>query len=161
MIMLGVICEINASKSLVCVDYQGTTTGFIPYMATANTFKQHFIPPRVGEQVLLMKCDSGDTKIALGGIFSTSYKEPNGSSQTKEITKYEDGTQISYDTSTSTLEITSPKIVNITTQNAINITTPTLNLSGDLKVSGIITDVKGDLTNHKHNDSDGAVSLPR
>ncbi|MCZ6104057.1 hypothetical protein [Campylobacter ureolyticus] len=49
MITLGVICKIKNDRSLVRVYYQGTITDFIPYLATANSFKRHFIPPRVGE----------------------------------------------------------------------------------------------------------------
>lgn len=161
MITLGVICEVKSDRSLVRVNYQGTITDFIPYLATANSFKKHFLPPRVGEQVLLLGTDKGNAKFALRGIFSHETKEPKGNSQNKEIHEYEDGTTISYDTKNSTLEIKSPKVINLVATTNISVTTPTLNLNGNLKVSGNISDARGDLTGHSHKDSDGATSLPR
>ncbi|MGH1601707.1 phage baseplate assembly protein V [Campylobacter majalis] len=126
MLYLGKICEAKNNLSVVRVDYLGTITPFIPYLAIANSFKTHFIPPRVGEAVIL--CDFGGAKVAIGGIFNHDYKEPNEASNTKEIIKYEDGTILSYDTSTSTLEIINAKTLNINIQNDINITCKSANL---------------------------------
>ncbi|WP_052137592.1 phage baseplate assembly protein V [Campylobacter sputorum] len=161
MISLGIIKEVNSNKSLVRVDYQGTISEFIPYVTIANSYKKHFIPPRINEQVILIKCDNGDLKFAIGSFFSRRYKEPSGANQTTEVIEYEDGTTISYDTKTSTLNLTNPKTINLICSNAMNITVPTINLNGDLIVSGNITDSRGDLTGHSHSDSDGATSLPR
>ncbi|QCD44454.1 phage baseplate assembly protein V [Campylobacter mucosalis] len=127
MLYLGKICEVKEGLSVVRVDYLGTITPFIPYLAIANKFKRHFIPPRVGEAVIL--CDFGGAKVAMPSIFNHDYKEPSGASSTKEIISYEDGTILSYDTSTSTLEILSPKIININVQNDINITCENANLT--------------------------------
>ncbi|MGG7049059.1 MULTISPECIES: phage baseplate assembly protein V [unclassified Campylobacter] len=161
MIKLGNICEVASGKALVKVNYQGTITKLIPYISPANSFMQSYTPPRVGEQVILLECESGNAKFALGAIFCQSYKEPSGSSNTKQITAYEDGTIISYDSSSSTLEILNPKMINIKAKNSVNITTPVLNLNGDLVVSGNITDSRGDLTGHSHSDTDGYTSTPR
>ena len=64
----------------------------------------------------------------MGAIFSQACREPEGCSQTKEITQYEDGTIISYDTSSSTLEILSPKQINITCDN-VNLTAKNVNVT--------------------------------
>lgn len=160
-INLAIICEVSKNKSLVKVDYQGTISEFLPYLSVANSFKRHFIPPRVGEQVLLIKCDNGNAKFALGSIFSRKFKEPSLCGDKKEVIEYEDGTILSYDTATSTLEIQNPKAININASNSLNLTAPNVKINGDLTVSGKITDAKGDLTNHKHNDTDGGTSLPR
>ena len=61
-------------------------------------------------------------------IFNRGCSEPDGSSQTKEITQYGDGTIISYDTSSSTLEILSPKQINITCDN-VNLTAKNVNVT--------------------------------
>lgn len=127
MLYLGKICEVKSNLSIVRVDYLGTITPFIPYLAIANSFKTHFIPPRIGEAVIL--CDFGGAKVAIPSIFNHDYKEPNGASNTKEIIKYEDGTILSYDTSTSTLEIINAKTLNINIQNDINITCKSANLN--------------------------------
>jgi len=202
---IGTICEINETKSLVRVNYLGTITKFIPYLQRANSFKRSFSPPRVGEQVFLTELSEGGIKCAIGAIFFDTCKEPSGVSQTKEITEYEDGTTISYDSASSTLEILNAKAINILTSSEVNITTKNANISsqsttikspsillqgnttiqgaisttgagggsgtfeikgnvkinGDIQLSGNITDARGDLTGHTHNDTDGGTSLPR
>lgn len=161
MITLGTICEVETSKSLVKVNYQGTISKFIPYLQKANSFKQSFTPPRIGEQVVLYQCSSGSFKFCGGAICSKTNSEPVTSSATKEITQYEDGTIVSYDTFNSTMEIINPKTLNLSVQNSVTITAPNVFINGNLKVSGDITDSRGDLTGHSHNDSDGATSNPR
>ncbi|AQW81285.1 phage baseplate assembly protein V [Campylobacter pinnipediorum subsp. pinnipediorum] len=162
---IGSICEISEDKSLVRVDYLGTKTKMIPYVQFANSFKRSFSPPRIGEQVIVHQLRDNGLKYAIGAIFNTKCKEPLGVSQTKEITEYEDGTIISYDTSNSTLEIKSPKLINLACDNLTikgnikiigNITQ-----QGSIKISGEITDSRGNLTTHSHRDTDGGTSLPR
>ena len=200
-LFLGKICEVK--NELVRVDYLGTITPFIPYLQFANSYKRSFTPPRVDEQVMLV--DFGGAKIAIGSFLNASFSAPSGASTTKEVSQYEDGTIISYDTSSSTLEITNPKVINIVIQNDINVTCKNANLTaqnttikspnvqilgntniqgaittsggggesgefsingnlrikGNLTTTGNITDARGDLTGHKHNDTDGGTSLPR
>ena len=124
-LFLGKICEVK--NELVRVDYLGTITPFIPYLQFANSYKRSFTPPRVGEQVMLV--DFGGAKIAIGSFLNSDFSTPSGASTTKEISQYEDGTIISYDTSSSTLEITNPKVINIVVQNDINVTCKNANLT--------------------------------
>lgn len=123
--LIGNIVDVN--KSLVRVKYQDTITNFIPYLQYANSFKTQFKPPRIGEQVLILS-STGGLKVALGAIFSSNYPEPT-SSQTKELTLYEDGAIISYDTSTSTLEVLNQKDINIVVNNSVNITANSVNIT--------------------------------
>lgn len=125
---IGTICEVSENKSLVRVEYLGTKTKLIPYVQNANSFKRTFSPPRVGEQAIVHQLRDGGLKYAVGAIFNQGCREPDGSSQTKEITQYEDGTIISYDTSSSTLEILSPKQINITCDN-VNLTAKNVNVT--------------------------------
>lgn len=158
--LLGVICEVKSNQALVRVNYKGTISAFIPYISFANSFKRHFTPPRIGEQVLLLKAENGSFKCAMPAIFNQTCKEPAGNAK-KEVIEYEDGTILSYDSSSHTLEILNHATLNIVCSQAVNITTPLTKINGDLVVTGTITDQKGDLTNHSHSDSDGATSLPR
>ena len=124
-LFLGKICEVK--NDLVRVDYLGAITPLIPYMQFANSYKRSFTPPRVDEQVMLV--DFGGAKIAIGSFLNASFSAPSGASTTKEVSQYEDGTMISYDTSSSTLEITNPKVINIVVQNDINVTCKNANLT--------------------------------
>ncbi|MGP1484891.1 MAG: phage baseplate assembly protein V [Campylobacter sp.] len=125
-LFLGVICEVKQDESLVKVDYLGVKTKFVPYLQTANSFKRHFIPPRVGEQVILF--DLGGMKVAIGSFFNQNFAKPQDANASKEITKYEDGTIISYDTASSTLEILNAKTLNLLIENEVNITCKNANL---------------------------------
>lgn len=164
---IGTICEVSSDKSLVRVNYLGVVTKLIPYKQQANSFKRSFSPPRIGEQAIVCELANGGIKYAQGAIFNKGCKEPSGVSQTKEVTEYEDGTIISYDTSNSTLEILNAKTINIVISENATIKSPSIlfqgdvAIQGDLKVSGNITDARGDLTGHTHNDTDGGTSLPR
>nr|DAK15199.1 MAG TPA: baseplate assembly protein [Caudoviricetes sp.] len=202
---IGTICEVSSDKSLVRVNYLGVVTKLIPYKQQANSFKRSFSPPRIGEQAIVCELANGGIKYAQGAIFNKGCKEPSGVSQTKEVTEYEDGTIISYDSASSTLEILNAKTINILTSSQVNITTKNANISsqsttikspsillqgnttiqgaisttgagggsgtfeikgnvkinGDIQLSGNITDARGDLTGHTHNDTDGGTSLPR
>lgn len=151
---IGTICEVSENKSLVKVEYLGTKTKLIPYVQNANSFKRTFSPPRVGEQAIVHQLRDGGIKYAVGAIFNQACREPEGSSQTKEITQYEDGTIISYDTSSSTLEILSPKLINIIadciTIKADVTLNGNLNVKGNIHATGTIIDDGGNTPHHSH-----------
>lgn len=119
MLYLGKICEVSKEQDRVRVDYLGTITTFIPYLQTANSFKRYFIPPRVGEQVIILKIDG--VKIAIGSVFNTQYPKPSEANSQKEICEYEDGTILSYDTKTHTLEILNQSTINIIIKDSYNL----------------------------------------
>lgn len=151
---IGTICEVSENKSLVRVEYLGTKTKLIPYVQSANSFKRTFSPPRVGEQAIVHQLRDGGIKYAMGAIFNQACREPKGSSQTKEVTQYEDGTIISYDTSSSTLEILSPKLINLVADNIeikANVTlSGNLNVNGSIHATGTIIDDGGNTPHHSH-----------
>ena len=208
MIEVGVITETDRGKARVAIG--SMVSDFLPVLQySLNSFALSFRPFRVGEQVLVMPI-RGDLNsgVILGSIEQNSYLAP---SYSKHIIRYEDGAIISYDTSTSTLEVLNQKDINIVvnnsvniTANSVNITAPNVNISasssvvattpvfsisgslnvgggisggakgggglsiignanirGDISTNGNISDSRGDLTNHSHNDSDGYTSYPR
>ena len=69
------------------------------FISFSNSFKTHFIPARVGEQVVVISpFGEANGGFILRSIFNTSSKEPSGSNNTTEVIEYEDGTRFSYDT---------------------------------------------------------------
>lgn len=186
---IGIISEVKDDKARVAIG--SMVTDFLPvFQSFANSFSVSFSPIRVGEQVLVLpvrgELNSG---VILRGLFQNSHKtEPTDK---KVHIEFEDGAKFSYDTSSSTLEIKSAKLIDIVCKNAdikadeVTVKSSVIKLLGDtliqgsiataggggglgsfkingnLNVSGIISDSKGDLTNHSHKDSDGANSLPR
>lgn len=148
---IGIISEVRGNKARVAIG--SMVSDFLPvFQSFANSFGVSFSPIRVGEQVLVLpvrgELNSG---VILRGLFQNSHKtEPTDK---KVHFEFEDGAKFSYDTSTKSLEIKG--------LNSVNVIASAINLNGNLNVSGVISDSKGDLTNHSHKDSDGATSLPR
>lgn len=208
LISIGTISETKSAqgKALARVKIFDRVTDFYPVVSFSNTFKRHFIPIRVNEQVLVFS-PFGDASsgFIIRGIFNRSCKEPNGSSQTCEVMEYEDGTTISYDTAAKELKINAVGKVTVICKSAnikadavkveaqtLDITATTSNtgdvtingsltvskaitgkgglavsggsgasIDGDISTTGNISDSKGDLTGHGHNDSDGGTSNTR
>jgi phage baseplate assembly protein V len=143
---IGTICEVDKenrslAKAMIC----GRTTDLLPVMQNANSFKRSFSPIRIGEQVLVLS-PNGDANggIILRGIFNTSCKEPTGASDTTEVTEYEDGTIISYDTLSKELKVDSSDKITIICKSAtvnadtVSITATTTN-TGDVSIIGNLT----------------------
>lgn len=186
LIVIGTVTESKSAQglSLARVKVLERVTDFLPVMQISNSFKTHATPIRPGEQVVVLHpFGEGDSGVVLGSIFNKGQKEPSGYSATKEVTEYSDGTLISYDVASKTLEINAVATVNIICKNA-NITAETVHtgnvtIEGDLLVSGnvaagknlsvnenlslngTINDALGDLSNHTHSTTDGATALPR
>lgn len=148
---IGIISEVKGDKAKVAIG--SMVTDFLPvFQSFANSFAVSFSPIRVGEQVLVLAIrDELNSGVILRGIFQNSHKtEPTDK---KVHIEFEDGAKLSYDTGTKSLEIKG--------LNSVDVIADTVNLNGNLNVSGVISDSKGDLTNHSHKDSDGGKSLPR
>lgn len=107
MIEIGVITQTDRGKARVAIG--SMVSDFLPVLQhSLNSFALSFRPFRVGEQVLVMPI-RGDLNsgVILGSIEQNSYLAP---SYNKHIIRYEDGAIISYDTSTSTLEVLNIKV---------------------------------------------------
>jgi phage baseplate assembly protein V len=175
LISIGTVSEIDAKRALAKVNILGRPTNFFPVLSISNSYKRKFTPIKVGEQVLVL-CPNGnaDFGIIIPSIFNKGSSEPDGSNEDIEITEYEDGTRISYDTKAKELKIDACdkitiicKSANITATQQITVTTPLAKFSDDveignnLKVGNEIDDKLGTLTNHQHAVKDHAVATPR
>lgn len=146
LLTIGTIVETKSQegKALARVNLCGRVSDFLPILNFANSFKQHYIPARIGEQVLVLApYGEANGGIILRGIFNKECKENEGASDFKEIITYEDGVEFSYDIKSSTLEINSPKQINISCQNAllraqqVSIDSPSIDLG--LGGAGVVT----------------------
>ncbi len=99
MLEFGTVKEVRNDKALAIVNILGRDTDWLPLLSDANSFKKHFIPLRVGQQVCVL-----DDRLILGGLFYKGCDEPSANNS-KEIIEYEDGTKISYDTKSKELSI--------------------------------------------------------
>ena len=120
----GTIVETKSANGLALakVKIDDRVTDFFPIVSKSNSFKKHYIPVRVGEQVTVF-CPFGEANIGfiLPSIFNKSSKEPNGASNTREVVTYEDGTTFFYDTKSKELNVNCVGDVKIKAGGNINI----------------------------------------
>ena len=120
----GTIVETKSANGLALakVKIDDRVTDFFPVVSKSNSFKKHYIPVRVGEQVTVF-CPFGEANIGfiLPSIFNKSSKEPNGASNTREVVTYEDGTTFFYVTKSKELNVNCVGDVKIKAGGNINI----------------------------------------
>ena len=116
MIEVGIISEVRNDRAKVAIG--SMVTDFLPvFQAHANSYAVSFSPIRVGEQVLVLPVhDELNSGVVLRGLYQSSYK--TDATDKKVHISFEDGIKMSYDSSSSCLEISSPKLINITGDNA-------------------------------------------
>ena len=115
-IEVATISEVRGDKARVAVG--SMVTDFLPvFQSFSNSFAVSFSPIRAGEQVLVLPI-RGDLNsgVILRGLYQSAHKEEP--TDKKVHVSFEDGVSMSYDTSSSPLEIKSPKLINITCENA-------------------------------------------
>lgn len=116
MIEVGIISEVRNDRAKVAIG--SMVTDFLPvFQAHANSYAVSFSPIRVGEQVLVLPVhDELNSGVVLRGLYQSSHK--TDATDKKIHISFEDGIKMSYDSSSSCLEISSPKLINITCDNA-------------------------------------------
>ncbi|WP_346746393.1 phage baseplate assembly protein V [uncultured Campylobacter sp.] len=149
MIEVGIISEVRADRAKVAIG--SMVTDFLPvFQAHANSYAVSFSPIRVGEQVLVLPVhDELNSGVVLRGLYQSSYK--TDATDKKVHISFEDGIKMSYDSSSSCLEISSPKLINITCDNAnvkaknvmveasnTTIKSPSIKLLGNTLIEGAI-----------------------
>ena len=149
MIEVGIISEVRADRAKVAIGLM--VTDFLPvFQVHANSYAVSFSPIRVGEQVLVLPVhDELNSGVVLRGLYQSSHK--TDATDKKVHISFEDGIKMSYDSSSSCLEISSPKLINITCDNAnvkaknvmveasdTTIKSPSIKLLGNTLIQGAI-----------------------
>lgn len=149
MIEVGIISEVRDDRAKVAIG--SMVTDFLPvFQAHANSYAVSFSPIRVGEQVLVLPVhDELNSGVVFRGLYQSSYK--TDATDKKIHISFEDGIKMSYDSSSSCLEISSPKLINITCYNAnvkaknvmveasnTTIKSPSIKLLGNTLIQGAI-----------------------
>jgi phage baseplate assembly protein V len=130
---VGTISETQSAKgkALARVKLLKRTTAFYPILSFSNTFKRHFIPARVGEQVLVIH-PFGEASVGfiIRGIFNKGRKEHSLSNDHTEVIDFEDGTVITYDTQAKELKINASDKITIICK-AAKVTAETVDVVAD------------------------------
>ena len=106
------------------VDIMGRTTDFFPVMAQMGNFKKHYVPPYVGEQVMVL-CPFGNANMGyiMRGVFSHD-KEPIEHSikdRETEYIEYKDGTKIEISLYDKKIKLDTPMDIEVTSKKDIKI----------------------------------------
>ena len=149
MIEVGIISEVRDDRAKVAIG--SMVTDFLPvFQAHANSYAVSFSPIRVGEQVLVLPVhDELNSGVVLRGLYQSSHK--TDATDKKVHISFEDGIKMSYDSSSSCLEISSPKLISISCDNAnvkaknvmveasdTTIKSPSIKLLGNTLIQGAI-----------------------
>ena len=128
----GTVVETKSAEGLALarVKIDERVTDFFPVASRSNSFKKHYIPIRVGEQVAVF-CPFGEANIGfiLPSIFNKGSKEPIGASDSREVVSYEDGTTFYYDTKRKELNINCVGDINIKATGSITLTSAIINFN--------------------------------
>ena len=139
LIQAGTVAAVHADQTRVRVRWLGKTSGWLPVLQQANAFKRRFIALRPGEQVLVL----GEMYV-LRGLYHQQLPVPDGSGSQVDISEYEDGTRIEYDSRAKKLTIKAIGEVELTAERV------TVNGAvGDVTVNGV------SLVNHTHPQNSG------
>jgi len=101
----------------------GRVSDFLPIMAQMGSFKRHYVPPRVGEQVMVL-CPFGNANMGyiLRGIYHND-SEPITHSEKDmdtEYIEYEDGTKIELSLEDQRMKIDTPMEISIKTEKTLD-----------------------------------------
>lgn len=124
-VRVGTVAEVDPEiRALVRVQVLDRLSDWMPVLMFANSFKRRWEPMRVGEQVMIFSPDGDpDGGFVVRGIFHTpECKEPDGAGESVEVTEYEDGTVITYDTEAKVLSVTLAGDASVQIGGAANIT---------------------------------------
>lgn len=147
LVNFGTISETKSAegKALARVKLANRETDFLPIASFSNSFKTHYIPARVGEQVVVFSpFGEANGGFILRSIFNKSSKEPIGSNDHTEVILYEDGTRFSYDTKAKELKIEASDKITIVC-NAATVTASTVDITATTSNTGDVT-INGKLT---------------
>jgi len=153
----------------VKVEVSGFPSDWLPWSAGRAGASRKWSPPSVGEQVIIVAPygDLGQAMI-IGSLFSAARPAPD-TSATRETATYPDGSTVSYDSTSNTLQVNvageGNVVVNcqtavVSAQEQITFDTPQANFTGNIKAVGDIEDgvrsMAADRTIYSgHNHGDG------
>lgn len=137
---MGVVQEVDLAAARVRVAMGTLLTGWIPWLTQgAGGGSISWRPPTNGEQVMVLS-PSGDMAqgVAIPAVYRATYAPPSNQA-TKHITVYEDGTSVEYDLAAHKLKAVVAGTVEVEAEGPAKITAPTVEVVGNLVVTGSIT----------------------
>lgn len=148
MLRFGTISKIDADKGLAKVSFKedGIETDWLPVLQKNTISNKHFHMFDINEHVACMMDHNAEHGVIMGAVYSKNETPGTVKGADVEGVEFSDGTNVSYNRSTSELKIDcAGKVTVICTEatveasSKVTLDTPTVDVSGDLNVSGGIT----------------------
>jgi phage baseplate assembly protein V len=143
----GLVVSVDLQNALATVQVGEVQTAALPWLTTRAGGDITWWAPEAGEHVAIL-CPGGSLSqgVIIGSLYSSSNPAP-GSSADQSITKYSDGTTITYDRAAHTLAVQAVGAVAINIQGNATVTAQavTVNAQNGMTLAGTLT-VNGDLT---------------
>lgn len=130
---VGVITDVDEESWRVRVQSGGLTTDWLRWNATRAGAFSIWVPPCVGEQVL-MGCIGGnpETAVIIGSLYSSDHPAP-GNSLNEIVLTAPDGASFRYDAKAGKLEAQGMKMAHITASVSVTLETPVVECTAHLK----------------------------
>lgn len=153
-IRFGTIAEVNHATARARVKSGEILTDFLPFVTMRAGTTKTWSPPTVGEQCIVLAVNGEfTTACVLVGLYTQN--SPSHSPD-EHVFEFADGAKITYNQATGALSVTGIQTASIQAASQIDIECPTVNINGDLNISGNVTSA-GDmnaggisLQNHVH-----------
>jgi phage baseplate assembly protein V len=143
----GLVVSVDLQNALATVQVGEVQTAALPWLTTRAGGDITWWAPEAGEHVAIL-CPGGSMSqgVIIGSLYSGSKPAPTQSAD-QHVTKYSDGTTITYDRAAHTLTVQAVGAVTISIQGNATVTAQTvalnasdgLTINGDLALNGKIT----------------------
>lgn len=144
----GTISKIDADKGLAKVSFKedGIESDWLPILQKNTKANKHSHTYDIDEHVACMMDEHAEKGVIMGAVYSKNENPGTVKGADIEGVEFSDGTKVSYNRSTSELKIDcAGKVTVICTEatveasSKVTLDTPTVDVSGDLNVTGGIT----------------------
>lgn len=175
LLRVGTVSSLDEEKETARVTFQ-ERDDLVSYdlpVVVRNTLKnKDYWMPDVGEQVLCCFLPIGmEAGFIIGGYYTNSVDKP-AATVAKRVTKYEDGTTVSYDRDSHLLEVNVPASggqVKVTAESKVTVVAPAIDLGeaanlepsvlGDA-IAAALDELRTELDNHSHIGNLGVPTSP-
>ncbi len=106
MLRYGNICDVDAAKGLVRVEFDddGITSAWIPVTTHGTSGNKYAYTFDVGEHVACLMDEHAENGVVIGAIYSQA-NTPTGGNKDKVSVNFSDGASVAYNRATHTLEV--------------------------------------------------------
>ena len=145
MLVFGEIISIKGHMAkLKLNDYDFDESGwfFMPQFFTKGDKSSNIL--EIGSEVSAVTNDPHSDGCIIGALYNDEDLSVSTNKDLK-IIKFSDGTIIEYDKSSHTFNLNIKGTTNLISENNVNITAPKVSITGDLEVSGNVSDSKSSM----------------